>query len=222
MIRRGDRGLALLAAVIAAGCLAAGIWQLRRLAARRARNAVAAARLAEAPLVLTSGRIAPDSTRLRRVSARGVFDYAHERVWAYRSFDGTPGVALVTPLRFGDGSTVLVDRGWVPSPDALHVDAAGYRESDTVAIEGVVVDVPKRETDSIRVLVQQEAPAPPLPLGLPRRWPAPALDNGPHLSYAIQWFSFAVIIGVGTTALLRRRHASDAAHASQVGPATTI
>src|SRR6266487_35375 len=40
--------------------------------------------------------------------------------------------------------------------------------------------------------------------GLPRRWPLPALDNGPHLSYAIQWFSFAVIALVGTAVLIRR------------------
>jgi surfeit locus 1 family protein len=42
------------------------------------------------------------------------------------------------------------------------------------------------------------------PRGLPRRWPALVLDNGPHLGYAIQWFSFAVIIVVGTGALLRK------------------
>jgi surfeit locus 1 family protein len=39
------------------------------------------------------------------------------------------------------------------------------------------------------------------------RWPLPALDDGPHLSYAIQWFSFAVIIVVGSVALARQRGA---------------
>jgi len=34
----------------------------------------------------------------------------------------------------------------------------------------------------------------------------PDLSNGPHLSYAIQWFSFAAIALVGGTALLGRRH----------------
>ncbi|PYP33873.1 MAG: hypothetical protein DMD47_00160, partial [Gemmatimonadetes bacterium] len=46
-------------------------------------------------------------------------------------------------------------------------------------------------------------PLPPLPPGL-MRWPAPALDDGPHLSYAIQWFSFAVIILAGSVALFRK------------------
>ncbi len=38
-----------------------------------------------------------------------------------------------------------------------------------------------------------------------RRWPPLELSNGPHLSYAIQWFSFAAIIVVGTVALVRKR-----------------
>jgi len=36
---------------------------------------------------------------------------------------------------------------------------------------------------------------------LPVRLPAPALDPGPHLGYAIQWFSFAIIGVVGWFAL---------------------
>jgi len=51
-------------------------------------------------------------------------------------------------------------------------------------------------------VIQQLQPEP--ARGLPRRWPAPALDDGPHLSYAIQWFSFAIIVLAGTAALLRR------------------
>src|SRR6266511_5850144 len=37
------------------------------------------------------------------------------------------------------------------------------------------------------------------------RWPSPELSDGPHLSYAIQWFSFAVIIVVGSVALAKAR-----------------
>ena len=39
------------------------------------------------------------------------------------------------------------------------------------------------------------------------RWPIPEISDGPHLSYAIQWFSFAVIIAVGSLALARKRAA---------------
>jgi cytochrome oxidase assembly protein ShyY1 len=37
------------------------------------------------------------------------------------------------------------------------------------------------------------------------RWPVPELDEGPHLSYTVQWFSFALIILVGTFILLRKQ-----------------
>jgi len=168
------------------------------------------------PLVLRAN-VSFDSARERRVVAHGRFDYSAEQTWPGRSFEGTPGVALITPLRLADGggggrgggSTVLVDRGWVPSPDAFHVDHAAYRESDSVTVEGIAWASPRGRGDVntagfLPYVVQMETPLPG-PNGLPRRWPAPVLDDGPHLSYAIQWFSFAVITLVGTAALLRRR-----------------
>jgi surfeit locus 1 family protein len=36
------------------------------------------------------------------------------------------------------------------------------------------------------------------------RLPPPALDEGPHLSYAIQWFSFAAIALIGGAAVAVR------------------
>ncbi len=205
-LRRRDVVGAIVALAIAVLCVEAGFWQLRRLGARRARNAVVAARLALPPLAVTGAGVPADSALNRRLVAQGVYDYGHERVWPGRSFEGTPGVALLTPLRLSDGSAVLVDRGWVPSPDAFHVDPAPYREADTVTVEGLAIALPPpARTDSPGYpvlpfgILNQVASA-----GLPRRWPPPLLDNGPHLSYAIQWFSFAVIIVVGTIALLRR------------------
>jgi surfeit locus 1 family protein len=40
---------------------------------------------------------------------------------------------------------------------------------------------------------------------VPVRVPAPERDNGPHLGYAIQWFSFALIFLVGWVTLMLRR-----------------
>ena len=191
--------------MVVALCVEAGVWQLGRLEQRRARNARAAARLALPPLEVHAG-IAADSARQRRVVARGVYDFAAERTWPGRSFEGTPGVALITPLRLADGSAVLVDRGWVPSPDAFHVDHAAYVEAERVRIEGIAFVPPRgrgdvETTGFLPFIVQLEKPE---SQGLPRRWPPPVLDDGPHLSYAIQWFSFALIALVGTVALIRR------------------
>ena len=204
-MQRREITLGVVAAVVVALCVEAGVWQLGRLEQRRARNARAAARLALPPLEVRAG-IAADSVRQRRVVARGVYDFAAERTWPGRSFEGTPGVALITPLRLADGSAVLVDRGWVPSPDAFHVDHAAYVEAERVRIEGIALVPPRgrgdvETTGFLPFIVQLEQPE---SQGLPRRWPPPVLDNGPHLSYAIQWFSFALIALVGTVALIRR------------------
>lgn len=51
--------------------------------------------------------------------------------------------------------------------------------------------------------------------GGPVPLPPPSLDAGPHLSYALQWFSFALIFVVGWTALVMRGGARPR------GPGTT-
>jgi len=198
--------LGVIAILVATVCVLLGRWQLSRLGQRRARNAALAARWALPPLPV--GRnVSADSARQRRVVARGVYDFAAERTWPGRSFQGTPGVALVTPLRLADGSAVLVDRGWAPSPDAFHVDHTLYREPDTATVTGIAL-IPPRGRGDVAVtgflpfVIQLESADP--ARGLPRRWPSPTFDDGPHLSYAIQWFSFAVIALVGTAVLIRK------------------
>ena len=215
-----DRAALVGAVLVAAGCVRLGVWQLARLHERRARNAQVLARRTEPPLFVT-GPISADSARDRRLSARGVYDYGHERLWHGRSHEGIPGVDLVTPLRLPDGSGVLVDRGWAPSPDGYHVDQEAYREGDSADVSGIGVAAPRargdvnpvilRDSIPYRLLpfvIQLEPPSTaldrPLPPGLVR-WPAPELSDGPHLSYAIQWFSFAVIITVGSVALAQKR-----------------
>jgi surfeit locus 1 family protein len=203
---RRDITLAIIAGLIAALCISAGVWQLGRLEQRRARNAVLAARLALPPLEVRPG-LGADSARWRRVVATGVYDFSAERTWPGRSFEGTPGVALITPLRLADGSAVLVDRGWVYSPDAFHVDHNTYREPATATVTGIALVPPRGRGDVdvagflpfvIQVVGRDPAS------GLPRRWPTPVFDNGPHLSYAIQWFSFALIALVGTAVMIRK------------------
>jgi len=207
-MQRRDLKLAIIASVVAAGCVGMGIWQIKRLQQRRAVNALVAARWALPPLLIRDRSVSADSARQRRVTARGVYEYAAEKTWPGRSFQGTPGVALITPLRLPDGSAVLVDRGWVPSPDAYHVDATRYREPDTATIAGLALVPPRGRGDVeskgyLPFVIQLETPDP--ARGLPRRWPQPELSEGSHLSYVIQWFSFAAIALVGTAALLRSR-----------------
>jgi surfeit locus 1 family protein len=213
-LRGRDLAGAVVALTIAALFVRLGYWQLDRLRERRVRNAVIATARALPPVALPLHRVEPEALRDRRVQARGVYDYAHERVWSGRTYEGAPGVALLTPLRLSDGSAVFVDRGWVSSPDAAHVDATRYREGDTVAVTGLVLLAPRDRGDVnpaalrdslpyvvLPIVVQINDTAAAHPTGV-RRWPPPALDNGPHLSYAIQWFCFGLIAVVGTGLLL--------------------
>ena len=207
-MQRRDVALGVVAILVATVCVLLGRWQLNRLTQHRARNNVLAARLALPPLTVRRDTGA-DSARQRRVVARGVYDFSVERAWPGRSFQGTPVVALITPLRLADGSVVLVDRGWVPSPDAFHVDHGLYLEPDTATVTGVALIAPRGRGDVdvagfLPFVIQLETPEPPPNRGLPRRWPPPAFDDGPHLSYAIQWFSFALIALVGTAVLIRK------------------
>jgi surfeit locus 1 family protein len=217
-VRLGRRDLAglVIALGVAALCARLGFWQLDRLRQRRERNAVSHAARERPPLEVT-GALAVDSVRERRLHARGVYDYAHERLWRPRSYEGVPGVALVTPLKLGDGSAVLVDRGWAPSPDGYHVDQRAYRESDTADVAGIGMAAPRARGDVDPVTLRDSLPYRLLPFviqlvppstnlhGPPRprlvRPPPPELSDGPHLAYALQWLSFALIIVVGSAAL---------------------
>jgi surfeit locus 1 family protein len=217
-----DRAALAGALLIAAACVRLGVWQLDRLRQRRARNAHVLATRSRPPIPV-AGSLSTDSARDRRLFARGAYDYARERLWHGRSYEGVPGVDLVTPLRLPDGTAVLVDRGWAPSPDGYHVDQGAYREGDSAEVLGIGVTAPRAPGDvdpaalrdslpyPLLLFVIQELPnAPSSPTSpnlhqRPARWPAPELSDGPHLSYAIQWFSFAVIIVVGSFALAKKR-----------------
>lgn len=221
----GRVSLAVVSLVVAALCARLGVWQLDRLAERRRVNAAVADRRALAPVVVRVAGVLGDSLAQRRVVVRGAPDYGRERVWSGRTFDGTPGLAIVTPVRLADGSAVLVDRGWVPSPDARTVDLAAVREGDTLDLVGLAVHAPRARGDADPAALADSFPYPLAPLvvqwlpdagawsasALPvRRWPVPPLDDGPHGAYAFQWFAFAAIAIGGTIAVLRKRLRGDA------------
>ena len=211
-----------------------GIWQLDRLAERRARNAEVAARTAVAPVSLDA--LPADTARAlyRRVRVTGVYDYPRQFVVMARTLNGSPGVDIFTPLRLiGSHRAVLVNRGWVYSPDAASVDLERWREADTVTITAFVEEfrpargLPEgsdvqhwRELDAARVarvlpyrvepyyVVALGDAKPPVPDEIARLSPPP-LDEGPHKSYAIQWFSFAAIALFGLVLLFRQRPGRD-------------
>jgi surfeit locus 1 family protein len=225
------RWLSMLAIGGAALCCGLGIWQLDRLTQRQALNAALNARMALPALPLAGAPADPDTLDYRRVEVRGVYDPEQEIVLRTRALDGAPGVHVVTPLRLGGGGAVLVDRGWLPIELAAPAARRTYAEPGEVSVEGVArrsqagasgpaeapllpgqtrrdawfrVDIAQIEQQAgyelLPVFIEQQ-PGPRDP-ALPRRTATSDTGPGPHLSYALQWFSFAAILLVGYPALL--------------------
>jgi surfeit locus 1 family protein len=220
-VSRATAVFLVLAAAAAAVCVRLGVWQLDRLQQRRAANALVAARLDSAEV--GPERLPADTAlvRYRRVRLRGTYDFDHEIVLAGRSRQGSPGVNFLTPLRLaGSDTAVLVNRGWVYSPNAAGVDATRWREAGEATVTGFATTFHEPAAGRARLAertvrrldaavldslvpyplaayyVTATSPAA-FPDSAPVRLMPPPLDEGSHLSYAFQWFSFATIAVAG-------------------------
>ena len=224
-------------AVVAAGvCVRLGIWQLDRLAQRRAKNAeIRAAALLPALDLASLRRQDTSATHWHRVHVRGVPDYDAEVLQSLRSQAGAPGVYLLTPVRpLGEGwgdTAVLLLRGFVYSANGRSIDSRKAREGDTLDLDALVTAFPPAtqgnvrlpsapravrtlDRDTITALVGRPLlPVVLLALGdttprdvtLAARVPPPSLGEGPHKSYAFQWFGFATVFLVGFGAFVRTK-----------------
>jgi cytochrome oxidase assembly protein ShyY1 len=208
--------------VVALGalCWRLGVWQFDRLQERKADNAVIERNLAAPPVPATSvmGVQHPlDRQMYRHVRATGTYALAHETLVRYQTRNGQPGVEVLTPLNTVQGSTVLVDRGWMatsndpkahvdpPDPARGQVTVTGWAvpddegdPEDLTPIRGETRLVSSRGfTDVVQgpvvhgyIAALQERPAPARQLADPE---PPDLSNGPHFFYGLQWWFFAAL-----------------------------
>jgi len=209
--------LPVLLVLVALICVRLGVWQAHRLSQRRAANGTALA-ARQAPEI-DLGAAGADRANLanRRVRATGRYDRSHEVVLRSATLDESPGVLVVTPLVLPGGDAILVERGFVPAPDAVSADLAGLDEPGQLTVTGVALPIDSHgrggvpltrdgrttwarlDLGALRARIPYpilgvyilQAPDPALP-SFPRRLTLPALDDGPHLSYALQWFGFAI------------------------------
>jgi surfeit locus 1 family protein len=224
-------GLAIL--VVVAVCVRLGFWQLDRRDQRLERNAAIAERMAAPPAEITAMPVDTAGLVHRAATLRGTYDHDRSVVLGARSHRGIPGVYVLTPLRM-DGGAILVNRGWVPSPDAATIDLGSVRRPAAAAVSGVLIAYPHvpsaAASDTFRTRwfrldapsIRAQYPYDLAPLYLQEIGPRdrdtvsagaldpvpldpPALDAGPHMSYAVQWFGFAAVFLIGGVALAARR-----------------
>jgi cytochrome oxidase assembly protein ShyY1 len=214
------------AVLVAATCVNLGFWQLRRLDERRTLNAEILDRRSASPLSIeeVAGTAAEP---YRPATARGRYDVEHEVLVFGRSLNGEAGHYLVTPLLLPGGGAILVVRGWVPfamqaapvraaAPPANEVRVEGFLAPDegdgsvapdalgivrVLDVEGIASSLPY---DVFPLPLQLAEQTPSQPGSLPIPVPLPELSEGPHLSYAFQWFSFALVALIGCAILVLR------------------
>lgn len=212
-----------------------GFWQLDRLEQKRTYNATMAERWRETPFDLNAGQLPQNLEQLefRRIQAEGYFDYANQVILKSQLYYDAPGIALVTPFVFADGRAILVARGWVPADQASPQAIAQLEEPAGEPVIGLIkpsqglpngqpstppatpqkewfrIDIPAIQAQMPYLLEPgwiQQLPEQGRPIDkLPIREEPMALDEGNHASYAVQWFSFALIAGFGYIMFVRYR-----------------
>lgn len=157
----------------------------------------------------------------RHVTLRGEYDNAHAMLLLAEFFEGQIGYGVVTPLRLATtGQLVLVHRGWTTGilppntpPDLRPVDGP-VEVTAQVYVPPANVRVFDNEIDpsvwplrlrSLEIDILSEILGEPLfPFELRltagqsgtlvRHWPAVNPDVNQNLSYAVQWFSLAMLV----------------------------
>lgn len=173
-----------------------------------------------------------DAVAYRRVSVTGRYDPEREVLLRSRALDGQPGYHILTPLLLEDDRALLIDRGWVPYElDDPPIVQAAPPEGE-VTLTGILFPEQPQPTgrlgardppgnldatfwiDTERLEEQLPYRLEPLYVELASQTPAqtgrlpvppspPELSSGPHLGYAVQWFSFALTGILGYAFLIR-------------------
>ncbi|TFC20773.1 SURF1 family protein [Cryobacterium algoritolerans] len=218
----GYLAVTVLFAVVCAGL---GTWQLARRAEALAEIVKVDANFDSEPIPLTEAlperHSFVESQKWLPVVMTGTYLKANQLIVRNRPLNIHPGFEVLTPLRLDDGTVFIVDRGWLPTgetPDApASVPEAPDGEVSVVArlkagepslagrsaLGNQIATINLTEAQGrldlptytgAYGLMKSEDPSPgERPVAVTR----PVRDEGPHLSYAFQWFVFALLAFVG-------------------------
>ncbi|MEJ0099003.1 MAG: SURF1 family protein [Pseudomonadota bacterium] len=198
-----------------------GFWQWHRGEYRRSEWQEFAR--GDAPAIDATASSLAHLPQYTRVRIGGVFDAAHQFLLENISHNGAPGYQVLTVLTLGDGSHLLADRGWVPfsgyrdklpdvafdaatappiltgrlGPAPVAGLAAGRQPPTLDGTWPRLASFPTIEqmaasygTPLAPMLLLMDANSGP---GYVRDWQPPGIPPERNFSYAIQWWSFAVL-----------------------------
>lgn len=220
--------------LFAAGCVGLAEWQLARHDEKVAEITRIQNNYDATPVPLSEQLPRPGSYRpseeWQPVSMTGEYQAENQLLVRNRPRDGDTGFEVLVPFQSEDGRLFLIDRGWVPvGSDPSAPDAVPAPPSGTVTVvarlkagepsvpggttaSGVLASIQLLEVarlldepveQSAYGLLASEDPAPPeRPLPAAR----PELDEGPHLSYAVQWVAFALLGFCGLGFAIRQEY----------------
>ena len=208
-----------------------GFWQLNRLNQKRDFNSVLRAHSSTPVQSLDKavpGKWDKTTSEWIRVSVTGSYDSSKAVTIINRSQDGTAGYNSVVPFTSLNNRTILVNRGFVPlvmEPPVAptgEIEIVGYlRASQARSALGPIdskeagntefqrFDIPlisahvgkTIEPMFLQLIAESPADA--------SQWPAkvalPPLDEGTHMSYALQWFFFCLVALTAWIVVVRRK-----------------
>ncbi len=221
-------GFHLLCLAVMVGMVNLGLWQLRRLDERRAFNDRVSEHLSAAAAPLTDLLSLPaDAAEYRPALISGEFLPDHQFLVVNVGQNGETGRNVVNALELADGSVLLVNRGFaangtaVPPAPTGEVEMVGVLKKSQRARAGQPTDdgtqplTEIRRIDLTALALQFDQPVQPLYAELStyagggrdpglQPIPFPSPDEGPHLSYAIQWFVFTLSVAAGWVLAIRK------------------
>ena len=227
-------GYLALALVFAAVCVALSQWQVARLHETRSANELVDRNYHSTPVAVMS--VLPTLTsyspkqRWMQVELTGSYIADAQTLVRNRPLNGQPGFEVLNPLLLSDGNVFLVDRGYVPigntqdRPDHIPSPPAGTvtviarlqageptlagrsdtpGELATIHLPDVATLVGKPTYTGAYGLMVSESPAADT---RPTAKPQPQLDEGLHISYAIQWVIFGIMAFFGLWYAIRQEY----------------
>lgn len=212
-------GWFLVASLFALACFGLASWQIDRRAEAVSKIERVAANYDLEPIAFSNLSLLDAESVVdfewRKIELSGRYLVDETLLVRNRAIAGQPGFVQLVPFETANGEQVIIERGWIPANSDLN-PAQEFRPSSTekllIARVRVGETIPNRDSESGQLtsinlteiknrlatnlesdfylrLVSES----PTESSYPQQLSKPVLDEGNHLSYAVQWIIFALM-----------------------------